>query len=185
MRFARFLLSALALCLLAMGDHPRDLTVRFFAEANERDGAPFTTPVKLGNPPRDAFLQKVPIVHEKQIRAIYPYRAADGTWGCAFKLDANGRLALEVVSTDKRGTFLIGFIGAKKGSHRLPDLIIDRTVTDGIVNVPRGLTDLEVATLSHEFKVLGGVEVPKLKDELRKEEKRGWWPFGRKKQPAA
>lgn len=180
MRFLRLLLPAVALCCLGMAERPPTITVRFFAEANARDGAAFATPIKLGN--RDAFLEKVATIHERQIKAIYPFKAPDETWGCAFKLDHSGRLNLEVVSTERRGSMLVGFLGTKKGNHRMADMVIDRTVSDGIISVPRGLTDLEIAVLSKQFKVLGGASaVPKLKPA-----KRSWNPFGKKEpqQPA-
>jgi hypothetical protein len=180
MHAARFLIPLLALCFLGMAQKPPTVTVRFFAEANARDGASFSTPIKLGNPPRDAFLEKVAMIHERQIRAIYPFKAPDGTWGCTFKLDNDGRLNLEVLSTERRGTFLIGFLGTKRGSHRAADILIDRTVADGVISIPKGLTDMEIAVLSKQFKVLGGeAAVPKLKTE-----KRSWNPF-RKKEAAA
>lgn len=176
MRVLRFLLPAIALACLGMAERPPTVTVRFFAEANARDGASFSTPIKLGNPQRDAHLEKIATVHERQIKAIYPFRAPDGTWGCAFKLDNDGRINLEVVSTERRGTFLVGFIGTKKGSHRVADMLIDRTVSDGIISVPKGLTDMEVAVLSKQFKVLGGADaVPKLKTA-----RRSWNPFAKK-----
>ncbi len=176
MRVLRLLLPTIALCFLGMAERPPTVTVRFYAEANARDGASFTTPIKLGNPPRDAFLEKIPAVHERQIKAIYPFKAPDGTWGCTYKLDADGRLGLEVISTSRRGAFLVGFLGTKKGSHRVVDIVIDRTVADGIITMPKGLTDLEIAVLSKQFKVLGGeAAVPKLKTE-----KRSWNPFARK-----
>lgn len=178
MRLLRFLLPALALCCLGMAERPPTVTVRFYAEANARDGAAFSTPIKIGNPPRDAFLEKMATIHERQIRSIYPFKAPDGTWGCAFKLDNGGRINLEVVSTERRGSILIGFLGTKKGSHRMVDMIIDRTVSDGVISVPKGLTDMEIAVLSKQFKVLGGdAAIPKLKME-----KRSWNPF-RKKEP--
>jgi hypothetical protein len=163
-----------------MGERSGDLTVRFYAEANARDGAPFATPIKLGNPPRDAFLQKVPTINERNVRSIYPFRAPDGTWGCTLKLDNDGRLGLELVSTEKRGTLLVGFIGTAKGQHRLQDILIDRTVSDGILTIAHGLTDLEIGVLGRQFKVVGDAPIPKLKREPRK-----WWPFGTKKPPAA
>ncbi|HEV7868926.1 MAG TPA: hypothetical protein VGO90_14660 [Chthoniobacteraceae bacterium] len=135
--------------------------------------------MKLKNPPREAFLQKVPSVHERQIDAIYPFRADDGTWGCAFKLDHDGRINLEVVSTDHRGKALVGFIGTKKGTHPVVEMIIDRTVTDGVIQMPRGLTDMEITVLRSQFKVLGG-------DTSEKPAKasRSWNPFGKKPAPA-
>jgi hypothetical protein len=182
MRVLRLFLPALALCFLGMAERPPTVTVRFHAEANSRDGTSFSTPIKLGNPPRDAFLEKMAVIHERQIKAIYPFKAPDGTWGCAFKLDHDGRLGLEVVSTERRGTFLIGFLGTKKGSHRMVDMVIDRTVSDGVISVPKGLTDMEIAVLSKQFKVLGGVAVPEVPNMPK--EKRGWNPFAKKATPA-
>jgi hypothetical protein len=180
MRIRRLLLPVIALCCLGMAERPPAISVRFFAEANARDSSTFSTPIKFGD--REAFLEKVPTIHERQIRAIYPFKAPDDTWGCAFKLDNDGRLGLELVSTSRRGSYLVGFLGTKKGNHRMVDMIIDRTVTDGIISVPRGLTDLEIAVLSKEFKVLrGATAVPKLKPA-----KRNWNPFAKKEpqQPA-
>lgn len=159
-----------------MAERPPTVSVRFYAEANGRDTSTFSTPIKLGNPPRDAFLEKVAAIHERMIKSIYPFRAPDGTWGCTFKLDNDGRLALEVVSTERRGSLLVAFLGTKKGNHRVADILVDRTVADGIITMPKGLTDLEIAVLSKQFKVLGNNgDVPKLKTE-----RRGWNPFRKK-----
>jgi hypothetical protein len=176
MRFLRLLLPALAICFLAMGEKKNQLSVRFFAEANSRDGSAFSTPYKASNPPRDIYLQKIPTIHEGQIKEIFPFRASDGTWGCAFKLDNDGRINLEVVSTDSRGNALVGFIGTAHGNHAAVEMIIDKTVRDGIITIPRGLTDMEMALLGKQFKRFGGEEPPKLQQE-----KRGL--FGKKKDP--
>jgi hypothetical protein len=180
MRASRLLPLVLALFTLGFAEPPPKISVRFHAEANARDGAPFSSPVKLGNPPRDGFLEKLPIIHERQIKAIYPFRAPDGSWGCAFRLDDEGRINLETVSTQRRGTILAGFLRTNKGEHRLPDMLIDRTVSDGVISVGTGLTDLEIVILSKQFKVLGNPDLPRA--SLPKSE-RGWNPF-RKKQPA-
>jgi hypothetical protein len=182
MRVLRLLLlPALALCCLALAERPPEFTVRFHAEGNARDGDSFATAVKLGNPPRDAFIERVAMINERQITGVYPFKADDGTWGCAFKLDHDGRLNLEVVSTERRGTFLVGFLATKKGNHRLPDLTIDRTVNDGVISVPHGLTDTEIAILGKQFKLIGDVKIPQIPKEVK--EKKSWNPFGKKKAP--
>ncbi|HEX8295943.1 MAG TPA: hypothetical protein VF593_06555 [Chthoniobacteraceae bacterium] len=182
MRFVRLLLPILAVCSLGMGGRPPAVTVRFFCEANARDGSAFSTPYKLTNPPREAFLQKVPSVHEGQIKEVFPFRAPDGSWGCAFRLDNDGRINLEVVSTDHRGSALVGFVGTKRGNHPVVEMIIDRTVADGVISVPRGLTDLEIVALSKQFKVLGDrSQLPNVK--LPSEKRKGG--IFRKKEPTA
>ncbi len=175
MRLLRLLLlPALAVCFLGFGKKDSQITVRFFAEANARDGNSFATPYKASNPPREIYLQKVPAVHEGQIDGIFPFRASDGSWGCAFRLDHDGRINLEVVSTESRGNALVGFVGTARGSHPAVEMIIDQTVRDGIITIPRGLTDMEVGMLAKEFKTFGGEKPPKVSAP-----KRGW--FGKKK----
>jgi hypothetical protein len=164
MRILRLVLPAVALCCLGMAERPPTVIVRFYAEANARDTDTFSTPIKIGNPPHDAFLEKIAAVHERQITAVYPFRAPDGTWGCSFKLDHDGRLGLELISTSRRGAILVGFIGTKRGNHRVVDMVIDRPVLDGVITMPHGLTELEIAVLTKQFRVLGnGGVAPKLK----------------------
>lgn len=177
MRILRLLFPAVAVCFLAFGEKPPTVTVRFFAEANSRDGRSFATPFQAKNPPREIYLQKVPTIHERQIDGIFPFRADDGTWGCAFKLDNDGRINLEVTSTDHRGSAFVGFIGTARGSHPAVEMIIDKTVRDGVITIPRGLTDMEMAALGRQFKRIGGEEPPSSKPE-----KRGW--FGKKEKAA-
>ena len=66
------------------------ISVRFYAEAQAQDSARFARPVKFENPPREGYIQQIPAIHEGMIKAVYPFQATDGTWGCAFRLDANG-----------------------------------------------------------------------------------------------
>lgn len=151
---ARLLLLALALCSLGFAKK-QVITVRFHAEANERDGQPFAMPVQFRNPERKGFASQIPAISERNIEAIFPFRAADGTGGCAFRLDNFGRTALEEMSLSNRGASVVVFVGTKVGTHQVVDMIIDRVIRDGIISIPRGLTDLEIATLEKEFKIMG------------------------------
>ena len=144
----------LALTFLGMAAK-KPVTVRFFVEANAQDTEKFAVPIMLRNPPRQAFIEKFPTIHERLIQAIYPFQAVDGSWGCAFKLNDSGRLDLEVLSTAMRGKSIVAFIGTKAGSHQAVDMQIDKPVHDGIISIPYGLTELEVAALTHEFPIIG------------------------------
>src|SRR5687767_13402755 len=104
------LLAASSLCFLGMAKKESPITVRFHAEANAHDTEKFAAPVPFKNPPRQGFIERVSVISERQIKAIYPFEAPDGSWGCAFMLDNRGRLALEVVSTQRRGSSLVAFI---------------------------------------------------------------------------
>lgn len=162
---ARFALLILAVSSLAMSSAPK-VTVRFHSEANRNDTSSFATPLKLAYAQREAHINRVPEFSERNIKAIYPWKTADGTWGCAFKLNDSGRIRLETISSDNRGAAMVAFIGTKKGMHQVIDMVIDRPITDGIVAIPRGITDIEMLVLKKQFKLLGLAPEPKkTKDE--------------------
>jgi len=159
-------LTALALAFLGMAQKPPGITVRFYVEANKQDSETFSTPVTLKNPPRAAFMEKIPAVSEHSFRAIFPFRAPDGTWGCAFKLDDQGKLDLDTVSTSKRGYAIVPLIITKVGRHQFNEMVIDRPVHDGIISIPSDLTELEMAELKKIYPIIG--EAPKKKGRDKK-----------------
>jgi hypothetical protein len=150
----RPLVILLGLSLLGMS-HKAPVTVRFYVEANAHDTDHFATPIQLLHPPKTTFIEKIPTVNERMILAIYPFQAADGTFGCSFKLDQSGRLDLEVASTGHRGGSIVAFLSTKSGTHQVVDMLIDRPVTDGIITIPFGLTEAEVEVLTKEFPIVG------------------------------
>jgi hypothetical protein len=128
------------------------VTVRFHTETNPQDGETFAKPIDLRYQRRSAYINRVPDFSEKQIKGIMPFDAGDGTSGCVFILDAQGRIRLEALSNERRGAALVVFIGTKTGIHQVVDFLIDRPVTDGTIVIPRGLTALEIAALRKQFK---------------------------------
>lgn len=144
----------LAGLFLGMAKKP-EITVRFYAEANRLDTDRFAKPFTFRNPEREGYVENIPTIHERFIKAVYPFQAPDGTWGCAFQLDNSGRLNLEVVSTERRGTMLVAFIGTKNGVHQAAELLIDKPIRDGIISIPSRLTELEIAALTKTWPVLG------------------------------
>lgn len=151
----------IALPARSMSSKP-PITVRFHSEANANDGDAFATPVNLIYQKRQVYLSRVADISEKHISKILPFPARDGSWGCVFKLNPQGRLRLETMSGEIRGSTLVVFIATKSGQHQVADMVIDRPVTDGIISIPRGLTTLEIVALKKEFKTIG------------EEEKKGW-----------
>ena len=151
MRIASFLLVVLAFGCLGFA-RKQVITVRFHVEANARDGQPFAMPITFHNPERQGFMTQIPALSERNIEAIFPFPAADGTSGCAFKLDNFGRTALEEMTLSNRGTSVVAFVGTKTGTHQVVDMVVDKVIRDGIISIPRGLTDLEINALELEFK---------------------------------
>ena len=164
-----FAIASLALPLPTRGMSQKPaISVRFHSEANPNDGPSFAIPVNLIYQRKQVYLSRVPDFSEKQIDKILPFPAKDGTWGCVFKLTPQGRIRLETMSAEIRGSSLVVFVATKSGQHQVADMIIDRPVTDGIISIPRGLTELEIAALKKQFSTLG------------EPEKKGW----REKRPA-
>jgi hypothetical protein len=151
-------MNAVRLCFIAIlglffiGAAKKQLVaVRFHVEANARDGDTFAMPVKFRNPPRDAYVERVPSLSERDVQGIYPTNAGDGTYGCAFVLNTHGRTALQTISTEKRGSSLVVFISTKTGTHQVVELMIDKPINDGVIYVPNGLTLLEIEALQQQF----------------------------------
>jgi hypothetical protein len=144
----------LGLFALGMGSKP-PVAIRFYVEANRQDTETFASPVHFENPPRDGFIEKIPVINERMIRAIYPFQAANGTWGCSFKLDEDGRISLDAFSASRRGSSVVAMLSTQKHTRKVIDMMIDKEISDGVITIPYGLTELEVAVLSQEFPVLG------------------------------
>ncbi|MGC3991554.1 MAG: hypothetical protein QM796_18070 [Chthoniobacteraceae bacterium] len=145
------LLAALSVHSFGMAKKKLETTVRFFTEANEQDTERFAEPLILHNPPRQAFISRIPDISERDVVAIYPFQAADGTWGCAFKLDEHGKIALNTLSVERRGTSIVAFVNIRQ----VIDMKIDRIINDGIIVIQFGLTPEEVDLLKKRFRVLG------------------------------
>lgn len=150
MRFFRLLLPLLALGLIAGTSKPK-LSIRFHLEANPNSGSSFTMQTVLPNSNRPVYLSKVCEISEKDVVAIFPFPADDGTQGCALKLDNHGRIALDLLSEQNHGATLVGFVNARL----VTAMLIDRKVGDGIITIPRGLVPTEIEMMRKEYPTLG------------------------------
>ncbi len=158
------------------------IAVRIHTEANKNDSDTFSIPVNLIYQRRQAYLSKVADISERMIERILPFPAKDGTWGCVLKLNPMGRIRLENMSGTLRGSALVIFVTTAASRHQVADMIIDRVVTDGIITIPRGLADFEIALLKKEFKILGETPKQNLRDKPR--DKPAELPGGRFEPPA-
>ena len=177
----RIAVAALALALGASvfgASQKPKVSIRFHAEANPHDGSSFAMPVKLQYMRRDAHLNRVPAFSERQVQTIFPFQADDGTCGCVFKLDAQGRIRLETMSSEQLNTALVVFVATKHGQHQVMDMLIDRPVTTGMITVPRGFTAIEIAVMKEQFPVIGEEKdkdkKKKKKAEPEKEDVTNW-----------
>jgi len=142
------LLPVLALFCIAGARKEPEVTVRFYTEVSGKESDSFSFPVQLHFPPRRGYITKIPNISERDITGIYLFQAADGSVGCSFLLDEHGKVALDTLSIEKRGTSLVALVNGRQAV----DILIDRRVSDGIVTIPQGLTLPEAAMLKKTFK---------------------------------
>lgn len=126
-------------------------TIRAHVEGNAKDGAAFATQLRSSATGKNITIEKIPTISERDVVAFYPVPAADGTFGVLFKLDDHGKLALDTLSLEKRGTYLYVFVNGRPAA----ELQIDRRVSDGKLYVPSGLTPADIELMKKEWRLIG------------------------------
>lgn len=149
----RSLLSAALVFFLALQANagPQHCTFRVHVAANANDSAAFAQPVRSLSG-RDVFIDKTAWISERDVKAFYPYRAADGSYGALLELDDHGRTILDTLSVERRGSQLFVFINGRP----LTELQVDRRVSDGKMYLASGLTEADIKLMNKDWKLLGG-----------------------------
>lgn len=149
-RIATFLLLALLFPGAVEAGKPRT-TLRAHLEANARDGNAFSSKLRSGVTGKKIVIQKTPTISEQDVVAFAPYRAADGSFGVLLELDDHGKLALDTLSIERRGTYLYVFVNGRPTA----ELFIDRRVSDGKLYVASGLTEKDIALMKKDWRLIG------------------------------
>ncbi|MEY3481489.1 MAG: hypothetical protein RIQ71_2264 [Verrucomicrobiota bacterium] len=149
MKFSRIFIAAAALACLAGAKKPV-LDLRVHAEGTEAEAPTFAIPATLLNG-RPTFLQRMPLVTQSEIESIYPFAAADGSQGVYLKLGQHGSRLLQQHTMSQQGKLLVVMLNGRMVSN----LLVDRPITDGIVCIPRALTQEDIALLTSAFPVIG------------------------------
>ena len=111
-------------------------TVRVHVEANENDGPVFSSTVPSRRTGKKVVISKAPTISENDVAGYALYPAPDGTYGVVFQLNDHGKLALDTMSVERRGTFVYVFVNGRG----VAELQIDKRVTDGQLYVASGIT---------------------------------------------
>ena len=127
-------------------------TLRAHVEANAQDGAPFSSQLRSPATGRDLHIAKVPAISELDVVAFHPYPAANGTYGALFLLNDHGKLALDTLSVERRGSSLLVFVNGRF----IDELQIDRRVSDGKLYLPAGLTQQDIELMKKEWPASAG-----------------------------
>jgi len=142
-------LAAAALFCTAGAKKPEiDLRVHGQATAAEAPTFAFAATMLNGEP---TFLQRMPLLTDREVKAVYPFPAADGSMGVYFKLDSHGTGLLGQYTMERPGRKLVVILNGRQISN----LVVDKPVRDGILAIGRGLTPDDVDLLASVFPVLG------------------------------
>ncbi len=96
-------------------------------------------------------MEKTASISERDVAAFRPYPAHDGTFGVLLQLDEHGRLALDTLSIEHRGTALFVFVNGRP----LTELQIDRRISDGKIYLASGLNAADIELMRHDWRLIG------------------------------
>lgn len=140
-----------AFLAVAAGEAKQHSTFRVHAEASSNDGPVFSTQIRSRLSGKTVTIGKVPLLSERDVTGLQVYRASDGSYGALLQLNDHGRLALDSVSIERRGSFLFVFINGRP----ITELQIDRRVSDGKIYIASGLTTNEIALMKKDWPARG------------------------------
>lgn len=144
-----------ALCLtFALADglaKQRHCSFRVHAQANPHDTEVFSTAVRAQASGKEIAIEKIPWISERDVTAFYPYPAQDGSYGALIELDEHGRVVLDTLSIEHRGSFLFVFVNGRF----VTQLQIDKRVSDGKIYLPSGLTAADIDLMKKDWRLLG------------------------------
>ncbi len=140
-----------ALLTISATGKDRHCIFRVHAEANPNDTATFSRSVRALFSGKQVAIERMPRLSERDVVAFYPYSAGDGNYGALFQLDEHGRLALDAVSIERRGSLLFVLINGRL----VTELQIDRRVSDGRIYIASGLTQADIDLMKKDWRLIG------------------------------
>jgi hypothetical protein len=141
----------LALFAASVAGKDRHCTFRVHAEANPNDTASFSSSVRALFSGKQVAIERMPRLSERDVVALYPYSAGEANYGALFQLDDHGRLALDALSIERRGSLLFVLINGRP----ITELQIDRRVADGRIYIASGLTKSDIELMKKDWRLIG------------------------------
>jgi len=153
--YAAAIVWATALCVLlastgAAKDRSRHCMLRVHAQANPRDTEVFATSVRAQVSGKEVAIEKMPWISEQDVIAFSPYPARDGTYGALLQLDEHGRVVLDTLSVERRGSFLFVFVNG----HSITELEVDKRISDGKIFIHSGLTAADIESMKRDWRLI-------------------------------
>ncbi len=153
--YAAAIVWATALCVLlastgAAKDRSRHCMLRVHAQANPRDTEVFATSVRAQVSGKEVAIEKMPWISEQDVIAFSPYPARDGTYGALLQLDEHGRVVLDTLSVERRGSFLFVFVNGRP----ITELEVDKRISDGKIFIHSGLTAADIESMKRDWRLI-------------------------------
>ena len=149
------ILRVFVLCLLwapvAGVAKQKHCSFRVHAQANPRDSEVFASSVHAQISGKEVAIEKMPWISERDVMAFAVYPAQGGTYGALIQLDEHGRVVLDTLSIEHRGSFLFVFINGRF----ITELQIDKRVSDGRIYIPSGLTAADIDLMKKDWRLIG------------------------------
>jgi hypothetical protein len=142
--------AVLAIAVSLVSGKGRHCTLRLHVEANAHDTAVFASTVRAQWSGRDVAIERSPRISEHDIVAFYPYNAGPGNYGALFQLDDHGRIALDELSIEHRGSLLFVFVNGRA----ITQMQIDKRVADGKIYIPSGLSAADIEAMKKDWPLL-------------------------------
>lgn len=144
------IIAAILLVSTAAAARPH-CTLRIHAEGNAHDSDVFSTQLQSRFTGRSVIIEKTPAISEQDVMAFFPYFVADGTYGVLLQLTDHGKLALDTLSVERRGTSLFVFLNGRPVS----ELQIDRRIADGKIYIRSGVTAADIELMRKDWRLIG------------------------------
>jgi hypothetical protein len=148
-------LCVFAFCLVfALADgvaKQRHCMFRVHAQANSRDTEVFATSVHAQLGGKQVAIEKTAWITEQDVTAFSAYPSQNGSYGALIQLDEHGRVVLDTLSIEHRGSFLFVFVNGRF----VTQLQIDKRVSDGKIYIPSGFTATDIDLMKKDWRVIG------------------------------
>lgn len=142
----------LALAFSVAAAKARHCTFRVHVEANPRDTVVFASSVRAQFSGKDVAIERVPRISERDVVAFYPFEGGRGNFGALLQLDDHGRIALDALSIEHRGSLVFVFVNGRP----ITQMQIDKRVSDGKIYIPSGLSAADIELMKKDWPLIGG-----------------------------
>src|SRR5213595_2738590 len=141
----------LALFAVSVAGKEQHCIFRVHAEANPNDTASFSSSVRALFSGKQVAIERMARLSERDVVAFYPMSAGEKNYGALFQLDEHGRIALDALSIERRGSLLFVLINGRS----ITELQIDKRVSDGKIYIASGLTAADINLMKKDWRLLG------------------------------